>query len=161
MSATSRSLLWGIWLAILFLVPAAGAHDPPGLPDTSCTGPSMVHDYAGVAPPPPAPIVVDDFNLEECGYKPAYKWFPPCDGIYSPPCDSDMPADPDGEAEFGFGGGILDGGHHSNTVCVADEAGSAIFSVNGFLGTGGCLTVPVAPQYEVRILQGRLGHIWT
>ena len=141
--------------ASLAMAPFAFAHSPAGTPDFTCQTPDEwdTHDYAGANGRTVA--FISDNNLEECGT--TYGLFvagtPECrrledQGAADPSsplhalwlllCQTDRPADYDGDLEFALGGALLavesgDGqtsgslvclgtlGHHSNTISVDDE----------------------------------------
>jgi hypothetical protein len=150
------------------VLPFALAHDDqggPGTPDFTCQTPAewQVHDYGSG----PALLGVSDNNLEECGT--TYGLFiagtPECrnleeeglDGtlLYTLLCQTDRPADYDGDLEFALGGALLavesgDGatsgsivclgtlGHHGNTVYVDDQ----VFGSNVAFTVGADASIP-------------------
>jgi hypothetical protein len=145
-------------LLLVFLLAAAPiglAHTDqggPGTPDTSCQSPSewQVHDYA-----PPAQfdalLGIRDGNLEECGTTYGFSrgaqecremedrfGFGPGNLLWEMSCNTDEPADYDGDFEFALGGALLavdngDGqtfgslvcygtlGHHGSVITVVDK----------------------------------------
>jgi hypothetical protein len=153
-----RKLFRILIAASLALAPLALAHDDqggPGTPDFTCQTPEewQVHDYAGANGRTVADI--SDNNLEECGT--TYGLFiagtPECrnleeEGLDDTPlytliCETDRPADYDGDLEYAIGGALLavesgDGetsgsivclgtlGHHGDTIAVDDQ----IFGTN-------------------------------
>lgn len=133
-------------LAILAvaLIPTALAHIPTGTPNPLCDPDQNPHDYVGFSEVSVAGygagfVTVQDGNVEDC------------DG------DS-VPADADGDFEFGYGGAFLPADHHWGDVCVDDVVlGAVQFIVgadangDGILAAGevsgpasGCLTLGAA-----------------
>ena len=169
------------WVVLALVVgaavaPLSHAHEPAGTPDFTCQTPDEweVHDYAAAHGWSVAGV--SDNNLEECGttYGVFVAGTPECRELEtrfdaqdpSSPvhalwlllCQTDRPADYDGDMEFAIGGAVVavDGGdgatygslaclgtpaHHGNVVSVKDE----VFTDVAFTVSADASLVPPLP----------------
>lgn len=128
-----------IVIAALMAAPLAAAHFP-SVPDTSCNSSALVHDY-GL--PGSVDASVDDPTDPGSTIAPGVGVMSPQDGNLAD-CDGDgIPADYDGDTEYGVGGGSFPDNHHDSTFCVSDAVwGSDVGIVVGADGNDDGLIVP-------------------
>lgn len=124
-AATTMSRLPILLLSLLLVAPLAAAHC--GTPDTTCQPAQSVHHYVGGLPAMVGgglQMVPFEGNLEDCDG----------DGV---------PADEDGDYEFGLNGGYFLAGHHDGTFCVDDAVtGMDVYFAIGADADGDGLVTP-------------------
>ena len=151
-----------IALAVALVTPFAAIADPDvfGIPDVTCQSPAewRLHDYG-----PPATdnlvFLPQDGNLDDCGTR--YVFGANCGEVrpFVPPiayptleqflCQTDLPADWDGDSEWAVGGGWL----ASNSGDGVTYGSIACLGIEGHHPSGGFITVTdaVLPQVNFSV----------